>query len=48
MIDNIKEISRQILKLVPKNALNDWVIRWSECIISEGTYFEGGAINLDE
>ena len=51
-IKDIKENSRRELKSIPENAfkkcINDWIIRWHECIISEGAYFEGDKINLDE
>lgn len=49
---SIKENSRRELKSIPKNAFkkcfDDWIIRWHKCIISEGAYFEGDTINLDE
>lgn len=51
-IEDIKQNSLQELKLIPKNAFekcfDDWVTRWHKCIISEGAYFEGDKINLDE
>ena len=51
-IEDIKKNSRRELKSIPKNAFkkcfDDWIIRWHECIISEGTYFEGDKINLNE
>jgi len=40
------------LKAIPKNAyqkgFEDWKKRWYKCIISEGDYFEGGKIDIDE
>ena len=51
-IEDIKENSRRELKSIPKNAFkkrfDDWIIRWHECIISGGAYFEGDRINLDD
>lgn len=51
-IADIKENSRRVLKSIPENAFqkcfDDWIIRWHKCIISEGAYFEGDTINLDE
>ena len=31
-----------------KKCFDDWIIRWHNCIISGGAYFEGDKINLDE
>ena len=51
-IEDIKENSRRELKSIPENAskkcFDNWIIRWHECIISGGAYFEGDKINLDE
>jgi hypothetical protein len=33
---------------VLKKRLDDWIIRWWKCIVSEEAYFEGDKINLDE
>ena len=51
-IGDIKEDSRRELKSIPENALktcfDDWIIRWHNCIILGGAYFESDKINLDE
>lgn len=51
-IENIKENSLRELKSISKNAFkkcfDDWIIRWHKSIISEGAYFEGDTINLDD
>ena len=51
-IEDIKENSRRQLTSIPKSAykkcFDDWIIRWHKCIISEGAYFEGDKIKLDE
>ena len=51
-IDDIKSASLKELKAIPKiefeKCFEDWKKRWHECIISNGDYFEGDNINLDE
>ena len=51
-IDIIKQKSWQELKAIPKEAFvkcfEEWKKRWHKCIISEGDYFEGDHINIDE
>lgn len=51
-IEDIKEKSLRELKSIPKKAFekcfDDWIVRWRKCIVSEGAYFEGDKINLDE
>ena len=51
-IEAIKENSLNELKAIPQIAyekcMEDWVKRWRCCIASDGTYFEGDKINLDE
>ena len=51
-IEDIKENLWRELKSIPENALkkflDDRIIRWHKCIISEGAYFKGYKINLDE
>ncbi|KYN39235.1 hypothetical protein ALC56_06368 [Trachymyrmex septentrionalis] len=50
----IKEINASLeeLKAIPKSAFqkcfDDWKKRWHKCIVSEGDYFEGDNIILDE
>jgi len=54
-LESIKEIqseSLRSLKAIPKNdflvCFQEWKKRWHKCIISEGDYFEGDEIDLDE
>lgn len=51
-IEDIKQNSQKELKVIPKRAyqkcFNDWIIRWNKCILSNGEYFEGDHINLDD
>lgn len=51
-IEAIKENSLRELKAIPEidyhKCFDDWKKRWHKCIISEGDYFEGDTINLDE
>ena len=51
-IEEIKEKSKQELLAIPKSAFQkcfeDWKKRWHKCIISEGDYFEGNKIVIDE
>ncbi|KYN15202.1 hypothetical protein ALC57_12577 [Trachymyrmex cornetzi] len=51
-IEKIKAASLEELKAIPKSAFqkcfDDWKKRWHKCIVSEGDYFEGDNINLDE
>ena len=51
-IDDIKSASLKELKAIPKiefeKCFEDWKKRWQKCIISNGDYFEGNNINVDE
>ena len=51
-IEEIKEKSKQELLAISKSAFQkcfeDWKKRWHKCIISEGDYFEGDKIVIDE
>lgn len=51
-IDDIKSASLKELNAIPKiefqNCFGDWKKRWRKCIISNGDYFEGDNINVDE
>ena len=51
-IDDIKSASLKKLKAIPKiefeKCFEDWKKRWHKCIISNGDYFEGDNINVDE
>ncbi|GAB1860480.1 Histone-lysine n-methyltransferase setmar-like protein [Camponotus japonicus] len=51
-IEEIKTASLKELEDIPKSAFQkcfeDWKKRWHKCIISEGDYFEGDKINIDE
>ena len=51
-IDDIKSGSLKDLKAIPKiefeKCFEDWKKRWHKCIISNGDYFEGDNINVDE
>jgi histone-lysine N-methyltransferase SETMAR len=51
-IEEIKAASLEELRAIPKSAFqkcfDDWKKRWHKCIVSEGDYFEGDNIILDE
>ena len=51
-IEDIKTASLKELKAIPQNyyqkCFNDWKKRWHKCIISNGDYFEGDNINIDQ
>jgi len=51
-IDDIKSASLKELKAISKiefeKCFEDWKKRWHKCIISNGDYFEGDNINVDE
>ena len=51
-IEAVKENSQRELKAIPDSAykacFDDWKKRWHMCIASEGAYFEGDKINIDE
>lgn len=51
-IEAIKENSKRELKAIPKEAYEkcykDWKKRWHMCIASDGDYFEGDKINIEE
>ena len=51
-IDDIKSASLKELKAIPKiefeKCFEDWKKPWHKCIISNGDYFEGDNINVDE
>lgn len=51
-IEEIKEESLKQLKTVSSSefqkCFEDWKKRWHKCIISEGDYFEGDKIDIDE
>ncbi|XP_076661839.1 LOW QUALITY PROTEIN: protein GVQW3-like [Halictus rubicundus] len=51
-IEAIKENSHKELKAPPSSAFKkcfeDWEKRWRMCIASDGAYFEGDKINLDD
>ena len=51
-IDDIKSASLKEPKAIPKiefeKCFEDWKKRWHKCIISNGDYFEGDNINVDE
>ena len=51
-IDDIKSASLKELKAIPKiefeKYFENWKKRWHKCIISNGDYFEGENINVDE
>ncbi|KYN11406.1 hypothetical protein ALC57_16419 [Trachymyrmex cornetzi] len=51
-IEEIKAASLEELKAIPKSAFqkcfDDWKKRWHKCLVSEGDYFEGDNIILDE
>lgn len=51
-IDEIKAKSQAELKAIPKEAFHqcftNWKLRWHKCIISQGDYFEGDGINIED
>lgn len=51
-IEMIKAESLRVLKAIPEkdfaDCFKDWKKRWRKCIASEGDYFEGDEIDLDE
>ena len=51
-IDDFKSASLKELKAIPKikfeKCFEGWKKRWHKCIISNGDYFEGDNINVDE
>ena len=51
-IDDIKSATLKELKTIPKiefeKCFEDWKKRWHKCIMSNGDYFEGDNINVDE
>ena len=51
-IEEIKTASLKELKAIPQNdyqkCFDDWKKRWHKCIISNGEYFEGDNINIDQ
>ncbi|CAK9804005.1 Mariner Mos1 transposase [Anthophora plagiata] len=51
-IEAIKQNSQKELKALPfsafKKCFEDWEKRWRMCIVSDGAYFEGDKINLDD
>lgn len=51
-IESIKENSWKELKAIPENAykkcFEDWKKRWRMCVASNGDYFEGDKINIDD
>ncbi|CAH2103738.1 unnamed protein product [Euphydryas editha] len=44
--------SHQVLKAIPKkdysDCFEDWKNLWEKCVLSDGDYFEGDEINLEE
>ena len=51
-IEEIKTASLKELKAIPQNdyqeCFDDSKKRWDKCIISNGDYFEGDNINIDQ
>ncbi|VEN56661.1 unnamed protein product [Callosobruchus maculatus] len=51
-IEELKTASKEDPNKIRKNdffkCFEDWKRRWHECIISEGSYFEGGKIDIHE
>ncbi|CAK9818879.1 hypothetical protein ANTQUA_LOCUS9953 [Anthophora quadrimaculata] len=51
-IEAIKENSQKELKALPSSAFKkcfeEWEKRWRMCIASDGAYFEGDKINLED
>ena len=51
-IEEIQRESLRALKAIPGNdflaCFEEWKKRWHKCIVSEGEYFEGDEIDLDE
>lgn len=51
-IDEIKAKSQTELKTIPNEAFHqcfsNWKLRWQKCIISQGDYFEGDGIKIED
>lgn len=51
-IEEIKRESLRALKAISEEAFSkcfeDWKTRWHKCIVSQGDYFEGDEIDLEE
>lgn len=51
-MESMKENWLKELKAIPQSAymlcMEDWVKRWSNCIVNDGAYFEGDKTNFDE
>jgi [histone H3]-lysine36 N-dimethyltransferase SETMAR len=51
-VEDLKENSGRELDSIPETAFkkrfDDWIICWCKCFVSEGAYFEGDKINMDE
>ena len=51
-IEEIQEKAKMTLKSIPsdeyKKCFEDWKIRWYKCLLSEGDYFEGDEIDLEQ
>jgi len=51
-IEEIKAESKKALMAIPESGFmacfEDWKKRWHKCIVSEGDYFEGDEIDLEE
>jgi len=45
--ESLKKL-KAIPKTVYEKCFKDWKKRWHKCIISDGDYFEGDNINIDE
>lgn len=52
MIEEIKTESKRVLKAIPEKdysgCFKDWKKRWQKCVLLDGDYFEGDAIDLEE
>ncbi|KZC08510.1 hypothetical protein WN55_10828 [Dufourea novaeangliae] len=51
-IEEIKTESKKVLKAIPEkdysDCFEDWKKRWEKCVLSDGDYFEGDEIDLEE
>lgn len=51
-IAEIKTESKKVLKAIPEkdfsDCFEDWKNRWKKCVLSDGDYFEGDEIDLED
>jgi hypothetical protein len=51
-LNNVQKVVTDVIKTLPEADAYSWYeackIRWAKCVASEGCYFEGGSVDLDE